>query len=126
MAVSDRFRTSVRFRRLEKVDAIVFHCPACEATHQIRLAGPTHWTCEGEPDRPTFWPSIKVTTPTLFRDEICHSFVTLGRIAFLADCTHKLVTGQKVDVPDWPHARGAYGGILEPPKKPSTPHPGFG
>jgi hypothetical protein len=121
MGVSDMFRTSTRFRRFSgSTDGVVFHCPGCDDTHQISLAGPTHWTCEGEPDRPTFWPSLKVTTPTLFSDEVCHSFITLGRIAFLPDSTHKLA-GQTVEIPDWPHARGAYGGILEPPKKPSTP-----
>ena len=33
-------------------------------------------------------------------DDICHSFVTDGRIQFLGDCTHKLA-GQTVDLPDW-------------------------
>jgi hypothetical protein len=29
----------------------------------------------------------------------CHSFVTNGKIQFLADCTHKLA-GQTVELPD--------------------------
>ena len=32
---------------------------------------------------------------------VCHSFVTDGRIQFLADCTHALA-GQTVDLPEWP------------------------
>jgi Family of unknown function (DUF6527) len=125
MPAADAFRTSRKLRRLEKADAVVFHCPACERTHQVNLSGPTHWTAEGHPDRPTFWPSIRVKRRTLLADEICHSFITLGSIAFQSDCTHALA-GRLVEIPDWPHARGAYGGILEPPKKPSTQAPGSG
>lgn len=32
--------------------------------------------------------------------EVCHSFVTEGRIQFLGDCTHALAN-QTVDLPDW-------------------------
>lgn len=55
----------------------------------------------------------------MLADEICHSFITLGRISFQGDCTHKMA-GMVVDIPDWPHKRGSYGGILEPPKKASS------
>ena len=46
------------------------------------------------------------------KDDVCHSFVTDGRIQFLGDCTHKLA-GQTVNIPEWPYAAGSYGGIAD-------------
>ncbi|WP_164828247.1 hypothetical protein [Sinorhizobium medicae] len=63
----------------------------------------------GNPDVPTFTPSVLVTNngPDAGKDgpppAICHSFVTDGRIQFLADCTHALA-GQTVDMPGWEEA----------------------
>jgi hypothetical protein len=75
------------------------------------------WAYNDSPDRPTFSPSILVTyrhpgPPEEGNDEICHSFVTDGKIQFLPDCTHNLA-GQTVNLPDWPHTPGCYGGIEE-------------
>lgn len=70
-------------------------------------------------DRPTFTPSLKVTSgiyvpwaqdwrktiPVAEHEDyiknssICHSFITDGRIQFLSDCTHALA-GKTVDLPD--------------------------
>jgi hypothetical protein len=76
------------------------------------------WTYNGDADSPTFSPSIQVTTRWSAngegeKDEVCHSFVTAGRIQFLGDCTHALA-GQTVDLPQWPHGPGEFGGIIEP------------
>ena len=114
--IAAAYRNSLTLRCLDGVDGVVFHCPACDATHQVVLSGPTHWAVSGLPDRPTFWPSIKVTKPSLLGDDVCHSFVTLGRIAYQGDCTHRMA-GQSIDIPPWPHPRGSYAGILEPTKK---------
>lgn len=70
------------------------------------------WTYNGDPIKPTFQPSIKVTYETPGATRICHSFVTDGRIQFLTDSTHALA-GQTVDLPPWPHEPGTYGGIRE-------------
>jgi hypothetical protein len=85
------------------------------------------WGFNGDGDRPTFTPSVLVTyehrsdesreRAAAFRREhgrpmtleelpydrkdVCHSFVTDGRIQFLNDCTHALA-GQTVDLPDYP------------------------
>jgi hypothetical protein len=60
------------------------------------------WGWNGSLDKPTFTPSILVkanyTSPNRL-DDICHSFVTDGKIHFLGDCTHQLA-GQTVDLPD--------------------------
>ena len=113
--ISAAYRTSTKLRCLSGADGVVFHCPACNATHQVTLAGPTHWTIDGPPDHPTLWPSVLVTKPGLLGDEICHLFMTRGRISYAEDCTHEMAA-KSVDLPVWPHARGSYGGILEPKK----------
>lgn len=88
------------------------------------MQGKHLWGWNGDINRPTFTPSVLVKqghyaydTPrehcwcTWNRDHpdqqspfkciLCHSFVTDGRIQFLADSTHELA-GQTVDLPDWP------------------------
>jgi hypothetical protein len=96
----------------------VFHCPGCESTHALNShPGGPRWDYNGDADRPAFHPSVLVTTrwsrhDVTMKDDICHSFVKDGRIQFLPDCTHALA-GQTVEIPEWPHAAGSYGGIIE-------------
>jgi hypothetical protein len=82
---------------------LMFWCPGCDGAHMIEH-GNGRWTWNGDVERPTFSPSILVRwehgperTP-----RVCHSFVTDGRIRFLADCTHVLA-GQTVPLPDFDH-----------------------
>ena len=95
----------------------VFLCPGCKSVHAININGP-RWTYNGNPDAPTFTPSILVTydgADTGEDDappERCHSFVNEGMIQFLGDSTHALA-GQTVEIPDWPYAPGTYGGVDE-------------
>lgn len=91
-------------------DSMAFLCPGCEEWHSINIGHPDRplWTWNGEVERPTFRPSILVRTgqavdPNWVREdgdppEVCHSFVTDGRIEFLSDCSHALA-GQTVDLP---------------------------
>lgn len=105
-------------------NGLLFWCPGCDMAHRIQHGqGPgPRWGWNGDAERPTFTPSVLVqyehmtppaTTPeirekiargeiqqTRVRD-VCHSFVTDGRIQFLGDCTHALA-GQTVDLPDFP------------------------
>jgi hypothetical protein len=106
---------------------MLFECPGCEMAHQVNVAGSGRpmWTWNGSMDRPTFSPSILVTYDHMseagrarskaFHEQhgrhptheenpydvhdVCHSFVTDGRIQFLGDCTHALA-GQTVDLPE--------------------------
>jgi hypothetical protein len=108
-------------------NGLMFWCPGCDGAHMIRHGageGP-RWSWNGNVEKPTFSPSILVRgnelTPKgradleLWRADlgrrrpapefetvpsVCHSFVTDGRIQFLADCTHHLA-GQTVDIPEW-------------------------
>lgn len=78
-----------------------FHCPGCGCDHGIWTTPGSHpvWGFNGDVEKPTFTPSIKVTYQTLKLTNICHSFVTEGKIKYLNDCTHEL-KGQTVELPD--------------------------
>lgn len=108
---------------------IMFRCPGCDEEHVIRVgdgSGPG-WGYNGNPDAPTFTPSILVRgvrieggdaefdriietyklpeeRERMLADKrintVCHSFVTDGNIQFLSDCTHPLA-GQTVPLPEW-------------------------
>lgn len=83
----------------------MFWCPGCNDPHMI---GPS-WGYNGNPDSPTFTPSILVTYNGLDAGvdgappAVCHSFVCDGCIQFLSDCTHVLAE-HTVPIPDWPDA----------------------
>jgi hypothetical protein len=110
-----------------------FWCPGCGEAHWIGVGagdGP-RWGYNGNPEQPTFTPSILVCGVRLDMGDaeldrildsyklpedrermladrrintVCHSFVTDGRIQFLGDCTHALA-GQTVDLPPFPHGK---------------------
>lgn len=99
---------------------IAFFCPGCKESHTIRVSGAHAWGFNESGDAPTFTPSVLVTGVQCVNDEhgnwtgewvrdadgkgvkqVCHSFVTDGRIQFLGDCTHDLA-GHTVDLPDFP------------------------
>lgn len=68
--------------RSDGVTYYTFQCPGCGYTHSIN----TMWAFNNDVENPTFTPSILVNkTEVHFR---CHSFITDGKIQFLADCTH--------------------------------------
>lgn len=111
------------------VNGLMFWCPGCDHAHGIST-GPGGWGFNGDFERPTFTPSLLVRSghyrdgwkagdacwctfyalpehasdPRKFVCGICHSFVTLGRIQFLDDCTHHL-KGQTVEIPMPEHFR---------------------
>jgi len=84
----------------------MIYCPACQLAHQFPL---DRWSFNGDPDRPTFSPSMLAWRDVPGPDgqdvrESCHSFVRDGRIEYLGDCTHAMA-GQTVDLPEfrfWP------------------------
>lgn len=99
---------------------LMFWCPACDHAHTIN-AGPGGWKWNGDPNAPTFEPSIKETGVKPMTDEehaawmatrvlpqavphCCHSFVTKGVIQFLSDCTHSMA-GQNAPMIPWPTDR---------------------
>lgn len=99
-----------------------FRCPGCGDNHSAAVP---RWTWNGSVDRPTFSPSLLVTSghycsgfnpdtdecwctfsaehpekAPSFGCYRCHSFVRDGSIEFLSDCTHALA-GKTVELPDW-------------------------
>jgi hypothetical protein len=91
---------------------VCFHCPGCNGGHAVSVRNDNQrpaWIFNGDVERPTIAPSILVNTgprpdpdglaPPGSPDQICHSYVTAGRIQFLADSTHALA-GQIVDLPE--------------------------
>jgi hypothetical protein len=115
---------SKKLRSMEG-DQLGFWCPGCEMMHAVSVGqGPgPRWGYNGNPEAPTFTPSILVRTGHFVEPNgkhcdksgdpewpcdcvCCHSFVTDGRIQFLGDCTHALA-GQTVELPDrWPEGWG--------------------
>ena len=73
-------------------DGLGYWCPGCEEMHVVAIVrktpGPA-WSFNGNVEKPTFAPSVKVTAmrPDPF---ICHHYVRDGTIQFLSDCSHKL------------------------------------
>lgn len=79
---------------------LLFECPACGCYHAAWIKNPKGkpiWKWNGNMEKPTFRPSLKVTMPHATGEDICHFFVTNGKIRFLGDCTHKLA-GKTVDM----------------------------
>lgn len=74
----------------------VFFCPGCGTIHHLS----TGWTFNGDPERPTFSPSV-LSYPVEGIQPRCHSFVVDGRIQFLSDSEHDL-KGKTVDLPLFP------------------------
>lgn len=87
----------------------LFYCEGCGQHHGVWTTKPNivdgkpHiWSYNGNPDRPTFQPSIHITrkkSGQKNKETICHSFVTDGRIRFLNDCRHPF-KGKTVDLKD--------------------------
>lgn len=115
---------------LRKVQGGYAHwCPGCEEMHFIATEEPrangARWSFNGDVDRPTFSPSVKITSGHYaqgwqgkscwctykteegedpgFACGICHYFLRDGRIEFCADSTHALA-GRTVDLPALPSA----------------------
>lgn len=69
-----------------------FWCPACADWHQPRVAGVQPWEWDGERERPTLRPSVKVTWPDGKGGalRVCHFFLTAGHLHYCEDSTHVL------------------------------------
>ena len=92
-----------------------FYCPGCESGHAFTIGGGRGWSWNGDRERPTVQPSVRVflpagTDPEWQRPEktLCHLFIKDGMIEFLPDCDHDL-KGQTVPVADWPEGYGTKG-----------------
>lgn len=97
--------------RIIEGGSLGFWCPGCKEMHVVATS---RWTFNGDYDRPTFSPSVLVTSghyvprfqtgdtcwctynaehpdePAPYKCERCHTWVRDGQIVFLSDCTHEL------------------------------------
>lgn len=99
----------MRARPIKRVDMEWVTCTIKEATHiELRFHGPIElrqlpivlsqddyrpfetWLWNGSTDYPTLSPSIATTSYNGAERIHCHSFVTLGQVEYLDDCTHEL------------------------------------
>lgn len=112
-----------KLSRTSGIDKRLMHwCPGCNEAHGIRIEGGSPvWTFNGDFDKPTFDPSVRVFVTHVFDDDdnrlpapieetLCHYFIRNGKIDFCGDSPHALA-GKQVDLPDWPYGKGTYGGI---------------
>ncbi len=84
------------------------NCPGCGTVHTIYTKESEHnkvvWGFNGNLDKPTFTPSVRITWPHTDEDgnknnECCHFHIVDGRIEFCGDCTHAL-SGQVLELTD--------------------------
>lgn len=79
-----------------------FFCPGCGRHHVVHVRtgeSGLGWSYNGDPDRPTFSPSVSVQHTLDGAFYVCHSEVQDGRIRFFEDSTH-LLAGETVELPD--------------------------
>lgn len=87
---------------------LAHYCPACQEMHDIAVDGAQFpsgatWVWDGNAERPTVNPSMKITIgePGWGFYSVCHYFLHAGTIRFQGDCTH-LMKGETLDLPDIP------------------------
>lgn len=115
-----------KFLRNREGGGLTYWCQGCEETHQVQVGtGPgPRWGYNGNPDKPTFTPSVLVTSGHFCShykpsdhcwctynkenpDDVthhcrrCHTFITDGMVQFLSDCSHGLA-GQTLPLPELP------------------------
>lgn len=95
-----------KFKKFKDTKGVYqFWCQGCKKAHQIwtdKADGVEPWIYNGDIDKPTISPSIKVTIPfqtSKGYSSVCHSFIKDGYIEYLSDCTHELA-GKTVELTD--------------------------
>lgn len=69
-----------------------FFCPGCNTYHTVNI-DPNKlpfWKFNNDFESPTFEPSLNAKYQKNGKLQVCHSFVTDGKIFYLEDCTHHL------------------------------------
>lgn len=77
-----------------------FYCPGCKCMHQVwthKDDGVETWGFNGDVEKPTFTPSIKVLSYVgKSVSGVCHSQITDGKIFFYNDSTHELSSQEEL------------------------------
>jgi hypothetical protein len=85
---------------------IMWLCPGCGEYHSVPTEGhQASWKFDGNMDKPTLSPSVRVRGGSSSPDYCCHFFIRKGIAEFCGDCSHDNA-GKKMEVlPD--ETRGA-------------------
>ena len=89
----------MKLRELED-GKLMFYCRGCGTNHYFD----SRWTFNEDYEKPTFSPSLLVEIGHYPNpNDICHSFVTDGKMQYLNDCTHSLAgkTVEMLDENNW-------------------------
>jgi uncharacterized protein DUF6527 len=89
----------------EQTIGYCFWCVACKSLHPFRIShyadapGAPLWTFNGDFERPTFAPSLRLHRTQVSPE--CHVTITNGEIQYHNDCDHDM-KGKKILIPDIP------------------------
>ncbi len=93
-------KDKVRLIQYGEKQVHAINCPACKHIHIIAVdfafKNGAQWTFNCNFQKPTFGPSIKLTSPGY----CCHFFVKEGEIKYCNDCTH-ILAGKTVPLPEF-------------------------
>jgi len=81
-------------------NVLIFYCEGCKRTHGVNIdkSISPNWEFNGDYNKPTITPSILVTVGHYPKpNDVCHSFITDGKIQYLNDCSHEL-KGQTIEL----------------------------
>lgn len=95
-----------KLRKFEGEHTLIywFFCPACNDTHPYHVGGANGWEFNGDLERPSFTPSLRVIGRVKRPDGTkgdCHLYVTDGKIRYCEDTAHSMA-GQTIDMVDIP------------------------
>ena len=80
-----------------KGEYIMFHCVSCSHAHVVPFRGANAWSWNGDSDKPTLTPSLRVNDGY---GTCCHLNVTEGKLQYHGDHPGPL-RGQTVPMVDW-------------------------
>ena len=85
-------------KALKVKTGMVVPCDACKGAHIFEVP---RWNYNGDAEKPTFSPSMKVSYPNDWpRKYCCHFNITDGQIIYHGDCTHEMA-GKTIPLRDF-------------------------
>ena len=92
-------RTLSKESEVANAPDFMFWCPACKCGHGVWVEGPcrtgAQWKFNGNMEKPSFHPSLKIEFNREGKDMVCHLVVTDGVLNYCGDSTHELA-GQSI------------------------------
>lgn len=100
-----KFKASTDVRVGSGIPDFMFYCNGCRCDHGVWTTSKNPktqgiWQFNGDLDKPTVTPSLKIEMPYGDTLSICHSIITGGFINYCNDSTHHLA-GQNVELMEY-------------------------